>query len=106
MPFDPAIAIPRDGFAIAGERHRLDRKRGLFTDFAHHRLHQRFANLDTAARQRVEARRRRPGATHDQHLAVADDGGADREDWCCRVGSPVRHGSALEPASASKSSPY
>src|SRR5262249_53635941 len=34
MPFDPTIAIPCDGFAIAGERHPLHDKPRLLTDFA------------------------------------------------------------------------
>ena len=39
----------------------------------------------------VEAERRLARAPHDQHLAVADDGGADREEGPLGIGSCVSH---------------
>ena len=75
----PPGAIAGDGLPIAGERNRRDVERGLLADFADHRLLERFAEFDAAARQRIEAVGRRPCPAHDQHAAVAEDGGADRE---------------------------
>ena len=64
-------------------------ERGLLAHFARHRLDQRLAGFDHAARQRVDAERRLARAPHHQHLAVADDGGADREIGALRIGSRV-----------------
>ena len=80
MPLDAPSRVARDHLAVAGERDRLDRKRGLLAHLAHDRLDQRLAGFHHAARQRVDAERRLARAPHHQHLAVADDGGADRED--------------------------
>ena len=79
MALDLVLGVARHHLAIAGERHRLDRERGLLVDLALDRLGQRLAGLDHAARQAEHAVRRRARAAHDQHLAVAQDGGADGE---------------------------
>ncbi len=79
MPFDAARSVARDGLTEADQRHRLDLERGFLADFADHRLLQRFAELDAAAGQRVEAVRGRPRPAHDQHPAVAEHRRADRQ---------------------------
>ncbi len=76
MPLDSAGIVARDGLAEADETHRLDGERGFLADFADHRLFQRFAQLDAAAGQRIEAVRGRPRPAHDQHFAVAEYRGA------------------------------
>ena len=70
---------------------------GLLHHLARDRLDEALADLDAAARQRVEPARRRPGAAHDQHPAVADDGGADREDRSRGIAAAVRHGVSAAP---------
>jgi len=73
------VLVVGDGLAIAGKRDRLDLKRGLLAHLANHRLFERFAEFDPAARQRIEAMGRRPRPAHDQHPPVAEYGGADRQ---------------------------
>ena len=85
------LRVARDHLALAGERERLDLKRGLLAHLALDRLGKRLAGFDHAARQRVELARRLARAAHHQHLAVAQDGRADREEWPVRIGSLVRH---------------
>ncbi len=70
---------------MSGQRHRGDIERGLLLDLAHDGLFQRFAGLDHAAGQGVDAERRLAGAAHDQHLAVAQDCGADGEKRTFRI---------------------
>ena len=77
MPLGPAVVAADDDLAVAGQRDRLDRQAGFLVDLALDRLDQGFAAFDDTARQRIETVRRRVGAAHDQHAAVADDGGAD-----------------------------
>ncbi len=79
MPLDAACGIARDGLAKADQLDRRDIERGFLADFADHGLFQRFAELDAAAGQRIEAMGRRPRPAHDQHPAVAEYGGADGE---------------------------
>ena len=52
----------------------------------------RLARFDHAARQRVEMQRRLARAPHHQHLAVAQDGGADGEKRPARDRSRACHG--------------
>ena len=89
MPFDPARSVAHDGLTEADQFDRLDFERGLLADFADHRLFQRFAKLDAAAGQRVEAVRGRPRPAYDQHPAVAEYGGADREVRPCWISARV-----------------
>ena len=91
MPFEPPWRVAHDHLAVAGERDRLDGERGLFAHFADDRLEQRLAGFDDAARQRVEVERRLARAAYHQHLAVADDGGADGEIGTLRIGARVGH---------------
>ncbi len=57
----------------------LDLEPGLLVDLAMQRRVQGSAEFDPAARQRIEALARRARAPHQQHLAVAEDHGADGE---------------------------
>ena len=79
MPLDAAGSIVNDRLAKADQLDRLDRQRGLLADFADYRLLQRFAQLNAAARQRIETMRRRPCPPRDQHPPVVEDRGADGE---------------------------
>src|SRR6185437_2030594 len=80
MPGDALLCIAHDHLAMAGKRDRLDRKSGLLGDLPVHRLNQGLANLYDAARQRIDAVCGSARPPHDQHLAVAPDGGADRQE--------------------------
>ena len=91
MALDLVLGVARHHLAVAGERDRLDGERGFLVDLALHRLGERFAGLDHAAGQAVEPIRGVARAAHDQHLAVAQDGGADREKRTGRVGSCIGH---------------
>ena len=86
--------IARDGLAETDQLDGLDVKRSLLADFADDGLFQRFAELDPAAGQRVDAFGRRPRAPHDQHLAVAEDRGArppDKAAWDKSAVGRLRH---------------
>ena len=61
VPLDPSIGVPQDHLAISGELDRLDFEASLFAHLADHRLFERFAEFDTAARQRIDAVGRRLG---------------------------------------------
>src|SRR5215472_5672205 len=80
MPLDTPGGIAGDGLAESDQFDRLDIERSLLADLADDGLLQRLAKLDAAARQRIDAFGRRPAARHDEHFAVAEDRGADRQD--------------------------
>jgi hypothetical protein len=65
--------------AIAGDRHRFDRKAGFLLHFARHRLDESLAALDHAAGKREQVLGRRPRPLDDQHMAIPNDRGADSE---------------------------
>jgi hypothetical protein len=79
VPLDPSGGIALDHLAIACQHERLDFEAGLFADLADHRVNERLTEFDPAAGQGIEAMGGRRGAADDQHPAVAEDGGADRE---------------------------
>ena len=79
-----SVVVAQDHLAVAGERHRFDRERGFLPHLADHGLGQRFAGLYHSARQGIDAGRETGGAPDDQHLAVADHGGADRQETAGR----------------------
>src|SRR5205085_10764829 len=75
----PGTACRRQYLAPAGEPDDLDLQPGLFVDLAVQRRVQGFAELDPAARQRIEAFGRRAGAAHQQDLVITEDRAADGE---------------------------
>ena len=50
MPFDPALLVAHDHFAVAGERNRLDVDAGLLAHLANDCIDKRLADLNGAAR--------------------------------------------------------
>ena len=96
VALDAILGVPHDHFAVAGQRHRLDCKLGLFAHLADDRFNERLAGLDTAAGQREQSMRRSACPAHHENVAVANDGGADREIGAIRIGSWVRHESPLQ----------
>ncbi len=64
MLLNAAVAVVGDALAVARKRDRFDGKPGLFRNLALDRLVQRLADLDHAARKRVDpmSRARVPGA--------------------------------------------
>jgi len=69
----------RQHFAPSGKANNLDPQCGFLGDLAMQGGVQRFAELDTAAGQRIETLGWRPRAPHQQDLAVAKDRRADRK---------------------------
>ena len=74
-----AAASSRQHLAPAGEADNLDFQRGFLSDLAMQGGVQRFAEFDTAARQRIETLGRRARAPHQQNPVAAKDRGADGE---------------------------
>ena len=91
MPFNPAFFVADDRFAVSRERNRLYVKLGFFLYFANDRIRKLLTGLNPAAGQGVEVERGLARAPHDQHLAIADDGCAHRQDGTLRIGSLVSH---------------
>ena len=91
MAFDPALPVAHDRFAMAGERNRLDVERGFLAHLANNRIGKLLASFNHAAGQGVKIERRLARAPHHQHFAVADDGGAHRQEGALRIGSFVSH---------------
>ena len=91
MALDPAFFVAHDRFAVSRERNRLDVKRGFLAHLANNRIGKLFSDLNDSARQGVKVKRRLARAPHDQHLAVADDGCAHRQEGALRIGSLVSH---------------
>jgi hypothetical protein len=89
--FDAVLRVAHDHVALAGKPDRLDDKRGLLGHLTGDRLQERLAGFDRAARQCIKIERRLARAPHHQHLAVAENGRADRENWTLRIGSLVGH---------------
>ena len=89
MARHPPVVVAHHHLAVAGERDRLDRHRGLFLDLAHQRFDQCLAGLDHAARHGPDAERGAARAPRDQHAAVTDDGGADGEKGAVGIGAGV-----------------
>jgi hypothetical protein len=58
MPFQAALRIAHDGFAKAGERHRLDRHAGFLANLACHGFRQGLAGLDHASGQAEQIAKR------------------------------------------------
>ena len=83
--------VAHDRFAVSGERNRLDVERGFLAHFANNRVGKRLADFDGAAGQGVKVERWLARSPHDQHLAVADDGSAHRQERALRIGSLVSH---------------
>src|SRR5882724_937937 len=67
----------RQHFAPSGETDNLDPQRGFLVDLAMQGGVQRFAELDPAAGQRIEALGRRPRAPRQQDLVVSKDRSTD-----------------------------
>ena len=85
----PPVIVAHQNLAVAGERDRLDRHRGLFLDFADQRFGQCLAGLDHAARHGPDAERGAARAPRDQHAPVTDDGGADGKEGTVGIGAEV-----------------
>src|SRR5690349_25115965 len=95
MPLNTVLRIACDHLAMTGERYRFDVERRFLAHFAHHRIDERFAGLNSAAGQRVEIERRFARAAHHQHFTIADNRGAHRQIRALRVGSLVSHAVSL-----------
>ena len=91
MAFDPAFLVAHDRFAVPRERDRLDVERRFLAHLANNRLGKLLAGFNATAWQSVKVDRRLARATHDQHLAIADDGCAHRQNRALRISSFVGH---------------
>jgi hypothetical protein len=92
MALGLALSITEDDLAIARECERLDGEPGFFTHLTGDRRRQRLAQLDAAARQRIDPLQRRRGPAHDQHSPGAENGRTDRQIRPRGISSRIRDG--------------
>ena len=85
VPLELPLAVANDHLAMTGQRDRLDYERGFLAHFANDRIGQDSPGSTTPPGRRVEIQRRFARAPHHEHLAVADDGGADGQIGTLRI---------------------
>jgi hypothetical protein len=91
MALDPAFLVMRDSFAVPGECNRFDVDLRLLAYLPNDCIGKLFAGFNATARQSIKVERWLARAPHDQHLAIADDSCAHRQDGALRVSSLVSH---------------